>query len=35
VSIPTLIRMKELAGRARDADDIQHLRMILEAERNQ
>ncbi|MGH9198379.1 MAG: nucleotidyl transferase AbiEii/AbiGii toxin family protein [Acidimicrobiia bacterium] len=29
VSIPTLIRMKELAGRPRDLDDIQHLRWIL------
>ncbi|HEX7060952.1 MAG TPA: hypothetical protein VF200_03230 [Woeseiaceae bacterium] len=28
VSIPTLIRMKEAAGRARDLDDIEHLRMI-------
>ena len=28
VSIPTLIAMKELAGRPRDADDIQHLRWI-------
>lgn len=32
VSIPTLIRMKEEAGRLRDADDIQHLRWILEDE---
>jgi hypothetical protein len=30
VSIPTLIAMKEVAGRARDADDIQHLRWIME-----
>jgi hypothetical protein len=30
VSIPTLIRMKELANRPRDIDDIQHLRWILE-----
>lgn len=30
VSIPTLIRMKELAGRLRDQDDIQHLRWLLE-----
>lgn len=30
VSIPTLIRMKEAAGRPRDQDDIQHLRWILE-----
>lgn len=29
VSIPTLIRMKELVGRPRDLDDIQHLRWIL------
>jgi len=26
VSIATLIRMKEAAGRPRDQDDIQHLR---------
>lgn len=30
VSIPTLIKMKEAAGRPRDIDDIQHLRLILE-----
>ncbi len=30
VSIPTLIAMKELANRARDRDDVEHLRMILE-----
>ena len=30
--IPTLIRMKEAAGRPRDLDDIQHLRWILEDE---
>lgn len=30
VSIPTLIRMKEAAGRPRDQDDIQHLRWILD-----
>ena len=30
VSIPTLIKMKELVGRPRDADDIQHLKWILE-----
>ena len=29
VSIPTLITMKEAAGRPRDLDDIQHLRWIL------
>jgi len=33
VSIPTLIRMKEAAGRPRDQDDIQHLRWILEDEK--
>lgn len=33
VSIPTLIAMKELANRARDRDDIEHLRMILEEQR--
>ena len=30
VSIPTLIKMKQLAGRPRDIDDIQHLSWILE-----
>lgn len=30
VSIPTLIKMKETANRPRDLDDIQHLAMILE-----
>lgn len=30
VSLPTLIRMKEAAGRPRDLDDIQHLRWIVE-----
>ncbi|MBI2311047.1 MAG: hypothetical protein HYU77_00885 [Betaproteobacteria bacterium] len=30
VSIPTLIRMKEAAGRPQDAIDIEHLRMRLE-----
>jgi hypothetical protein len=30
VSIPTLIAMKEVAGRPRDMDDIQHLRWIIE-----
>lgn len=33
VSIPTLIRMKEAAGRPRDQDDIQHLRWLLEDRR--
>jgi hypothetical protein len=32
VSIPTLIRMKEAAGRPRDFDDVQHLRWMLEDE---
>jgi hypothetical protein len=32
VSIPTLILMKEAAGRPRDLDDIQHLRWMLEDE---
>ncbi len=30
VSIPTLIRMKQAAGRARDLDDIQHLQWLQE-----
>jgi hypothetical protein len=30
VSIPTLIAMKEVANRPHDADDIQHLRWIME-----
>ncbi|HID49929.1 MAG TPA: hypothetical protein EYP40_10030 [Chromatiales bacterium] len=30
VTIPTLIAMKESAGRQRDRDDVQHLRWILE-----
>lgn len=30
VSVPTLIAMKQAAGRPRDLDDIQHLRLILE-----
>lgn len=30
VSLATLIRMKEAAGRPRDLDDIQHLRWIVE-----
>jgi hypothetical protein len=29
-AIETLIAMKEATGRARDMDDVQHLRMILE-----
>jgi len=29
VSIPTLIKMKEAAGREQDRIDIEHLRMIL------
>jgi hypothetical protein len=28
VSIPTLIRMKQVTGRARDIDDIEHLRWL-------
>lgn len=34
VSIPTLIDMKEQAGRERDKDDIQHLRWLLEEANN-
>jgi len=30
VSIPTLIRMKQVAGRPRDLDDIQHLQWLQE-----
>jgi hypothetical protein len=30
VSIPTLIGMKQAAGRPRDLDDIQHLRWLQE-----
>lgn len=35
VSIPTLIAMKEVANRPRDADDIQHLRWIMEQAKRQ
>lgn len=34
ISIPTLIKMKERAGRDRDKDDIQHLSWILEKIKN-
>lgn len=34
VSIPALIRMKEVANRPKDVDDIQHLRWILEDDEN-
>lgn len=34
VSLETLIRMKEEAGRPRDQDDMQHLRWILEDQEN-
>lgn len=34
VSIPTLIEMKEQAGRERDKDDIQHLKWLLEEKGN-
>lgn len=34
VSIPTLIAMKEDAGRPADLDDVQHLRWILEEQRD-
>ena len=30
VNIPALIKMKQLAGRAKDLDDIEHLKIILE-----
>jgi len=33
VSIATLIRMKKLANRPRDLDDIEHLRMIVKERR--
>ena len=32
VSIPTLIRMKEAAGREQDRIDVEHLRMLLETD---
>lgn len=32
VSIPTLIEMKQTAGRPRDLDDIQHLRQLQESD---
>lgn len=35
VSIPTLIRMKEAAGRPQDRVDIEHLRMRLEDDANE
>jgi hypothetical protein len=34
VSIPTLIAMKQAAGRARDLDDIQHLKWIAEDQKD-
>lgn len=30
VNIPALIKMKQLAGRAKDLDDIEHLKIVLE-----
>ena len=30
VNIPALIKMKQLAGRAKDLDDIEHLKIFLE-----
>lgn len=33
VSIPTLIEMKKIAGRPKDLDDIEHLRLILDESR--
>ena len=35
VNIPTLIKMKEKSGRARDLDDIQHLKLILDEKNNE
>lgn len=35
VSLATLIRMKELANRPRDIDDIQHLRWIMDDSRDE
>lgn len=35
VSIPTLIKMKQQAGRAKDLDDIEHLKIILEDSNDQ
>lgn len=34
VSIPTLIKMKTVAGRSRDLDDIKHLEMITNEQNN-
>ncbi|MCK9538290.1 hypothetical protein [Dokdonella sp.] len=34
VSISTLIRMKQVAGRARDLDDIEHLRQLQEGKQH-
>lgn len=33
VTVATLIAMKELAGRPRDRDDVEHLRMILDEQK--
>ena len=35
VNIPTLIKMKQEAGRAKDLDDIEHLQMILREENSE
>lgn len=34
VTIPTLIAMKEIANRPRDRDDIEHLRLLLQDQRD-
>jgi len=35
VNIPTLIKMKQESGRAKDLDDIEHLQMILREEQSE
>ncbi len=35
VNIPTLIKMKQQAGRAKDMDDIEHLTLILDNQQNE
>lgn len=35
VNIPTMIKMKQQAGRAKDLDDIEHLKLIMENQNEQ